>query len=202
VPAPVYQRAIRRRASGTLLDLGCGKVPLFWVYKNLVADAICVDWETRGDISHLDHSVNLNEKIPLCDKQFDTVLATDVLEHVASPEHVFREVAGAMTEIGTTRGRGDLRQGRVPTCASGKRRACFHWRIDNHNGARSGEATEDLVARIPDAAPVDVGESNDATTRQPEISWVGEGRDGDWPGRFIPSCGLRVQSDPDDRGKT
>jgi len=91
--APVYERAIRHYASGTLLDLGCGKVPLFGVYKDLVTDTICVDWETRGDTSHLDYIVNMNEKIPLSDEQFDTVIATDVLEHVASPEHVFREVA-------------------------------------------------------------------------------------------------------------
>ena len=29
---------------GYLLDLGCGKVPLYLIYKSHITDSICVDW--------------------------------------------------------------------------------------------------------------------------------------------------------------
>ena len=91
--AQVYPEALRRHARGALLDLGCGAVPLFGVYRNLVTDVVCVDWAARGEVSHLDHAVDLNNPIPLPDARFDTILATDVLEHISRPAHLFMEIA-------------------------------------------------------------------------------------------------------------
>lgn len=91
--AVVYEDALRRHARGALLDLGCGRVPLFGVYRDLVTDVVCVDWATRGDVSHLDYAVDLNNSIPLPDAQFETILATDVFEHISHPAHLFHEIA-------------------------------------------------------------------------------------------------------------
>jgi SAM-dependent methyltransferase len=92
--AVAYESAIKRHASGLLLDLGCGTVPLYEIYQHYVSDNICVDWEnTRHESVFLDHSFDLNQGISLPSETFDTILATDVLEHVANPELLWREMA-------------------------------------------------------------------------------------------------------------
>lgn len=87
--ATAYTAAIRQYARGDLLDIGCGEVPLFGVYRDLVTSTTCVDW---GDSKHLDHSVDLREPLPFADSSFDTVLATDVLEHMPYPDALFAEL--------------------------------------------------------------------------------------------------------------
>jgi hypothetical protein len=42
--ASFYDQHLKRYARGRLLDLGCGKVPLFATYHDLVTEVICVDW--------------------------------------------------------------------------------------------------------------------------------------------------------------
>jgi SAM-dependent methyltransferase len=92
--ATAYEGAIKLHASGVLLDLGCGNVPLYEIYQSHVSDNICVDWEgTRHKSPFLDHSFDLNHGIPLPSETFDTILATDVLEHVSNPELLWREMA-------------------------------------------------------------------------------------------------------------
>jgi SAM-dependent methyltransferase len=99
--AVVYAEALGRHARGELLDLGCGKVPLFGVYRGLVSGVTCVDWAAHGEISHLDVEADLNEPLPFPDGVFDTVLATDVLEHVIYPQRVFEEISRLLRPGGT-----------------------------------------------------------------------------------------------------
>ena len=87
-----YEQAIRRHARGRLLDVGCGNVPLYSVYQPLVDDVVCVDWQhSHHSDGFLDLEVDLNDEIPLPDQCFDTVLATDVLEHLRSPDRFWSE---------------------------------------------------------------------------------------------------------------
>ncbi len=99
--ARVYEGAIKRHASGVLLDLGCGKVPLYQIYRDYVSDNICVDWESTSHKSpFLDHSFDLNHGISLPSETFDTILATDVLEHVSNPDLLWREMARVLKPRG------------------------------------------------------------------------------------------------------
>ena len=92
--ASAYERALREHARGRLLDLGCGTVPLYGTYRPLVDAVTCVDWpHSRHGAMHVDLSWDLNQPIPLDDGSFDTILLSDVLEHIASPERLCQEVA-------------------------------------------------------------------------------------------------------------
>lgn len=89
-----YVRLIRTYASGVLLDCGCGDVPYYDIYRNQVADTICIDWErTLHGTDHLDEYVDLNGPLPFGDGSFDTVLLIDVLEHIAKPDALIAELA-------------------------------------------------------------------------------------------------------------
>lgn len=92
--APTYARIIQEIAGGVLLDLGCGKVPYYNMYRARVEEVMCVDWaDSYHDSPHLDHLVDLNGAIPLPDASADTILATDVLEHIARPDILWSEIS-------------------------------------------------------------------------------------------------------------
>jgi SAM-dependent methyltransferase len=97
-----YEPVIREYANGRLADLGCGDVPFYHFYKNNITENICVDWgnENKG-ISFLDHEADLNTKIDfLASDSFDSVLCTDVLEHIHQPELLFSEMARILKSNG------------------------------------------------------------------------------------------------------
>ncbi|MBP9500903.1 MAG: class I SAM-dependent methyltransferase [Candidatus Promineofilum sp.] len=92
--AQAYEQMLRNHARGVLLDLGCGKVPLYEVYQPLTTDVICIDWaNTLHPNQFLDVECDLNEGIELANDSVDTILCTDVLEHIAEPERLWRDMA-------------------------------------------------------------------------------------------------------------
>jgi SAM-dependent methyltransferase len=94
VQAQAYCKIIQEHSKGLLLDLGCGKVPWYEAYKDLVTDNICIDWvNTLNQSIHLDRMLDLNQVIPIEDNHFDTILATDVLEHISNPKLFISESA-------------------------------------------------------------------------------------------------------------
>jgi len=91
--AVLYDTYIPKYATGKLIDLGCGKVPLFEAYKNYVMDNICVDWEnTAHKNEYLDFECDLTKKMPFHDDEFDTLILSDVLEHIPQPEKLWQEM--------------------------------------------------------------------------------------------------------------
>jgi 2-polyprenyl-3-methyl-5-hydroxy-6-metoxy-1,4-benzoquinol methylase len=81
--AAVYDRELRLHARGRLLDLGCGKVPLHDSYKDFVSGSVCVDWaNTAHKNPHLDLECDLTQALPFADLEFETILLSDVLEHI------------------------------------------------------------------------------------------------------------------------
>lgn len=81
--------------SGHLLDIGCGKMPYKeYILKNSkvryyigldIENALVYDKNVKPDIKWN------GSKIPSEDNKFDTVLATEVLEHCPQPEIIFKE---------------------------------------------------------------------------------------------------------------
>jgi SAM-dependent methyltransferase len=88
-----YETAIRAHARGDLVDLGCGNAPLAGIYGPLVSSILWVDWQnTLHTAFRLDVEANLSEPLPLPDDAYDTVILTDVLEHLQRPELLLAEV--------------------------------------------------------------------------------------------------------------
>jgi SAM-dependent methyltransferase len=87
---------------GRLLDLGCGKVPLYYAYRRYVNSVVCADW-TNGFHEHeyLDVFCDISQDLPFKDLCFDSVLLTDVIEHVPSINRVFNEVYRILDKDGT-----------------------------------------------------------------------------------------------------
>jgi SAM-dependent methyltransferase len=89
-----YQKAIERYAAGRLVDLGCGKAPLYGIYRGKVDSVVCVDWgRSLHGTDFVDHEMDLNRPLAFADRLFDTVLATDVLEHIREPATFWSEMA-------------------------------------------------------------------------------------------------------------
>lgn len=88
-----YQPAIRQYAHGLLLDLGCGKVPFYEAYREYVAESICADWpsSTHG-AEHVDAFCDLSLSLPFANGSFDTILSSDVIEHLPDPQLAFAEM--------------------------------------------------------------------------------------------------------------
>jgi SAM-dependent methyltransferase len=76
-------RAVASHARGHLADFGCGKVPLYGLYRSRVEQATCVDWpQSPHAIDHIDVAVDLNQPTDLPAESFDTILSSSVLEHI------------------------------------------------------------------------------------------------------------------------
>lgn len=89
-----YDSHIPRYVSGKLIDLGCGRVPLYEAYKRHVDDNICVDWKnTFHRNEFVDYECNLAEHLPFGEEEFDTIILSDVLEHIERPEQLWQEMA-------------------------------------------------------------------------------------------------------------
>lgn len=99
--ARFYSRLLPLHARGKLLDLGCGKVPLYASYKDLITDCVCVDWaNTAHKNEYLDRECDLTQPLPFDDGEFDTIILSDVLEHIPTPEALCREMARTLAPGG------------------------------------------------------------------------------------------------------
>ncbi|MCD6079076.1 MAG: hypothetical protein K0R89_3020, partial [Ramlibacter sp.] len=99
--AEFYDRALPQYASGHLLDLGCGKVPLHASYRRFVSTSTCVDWsQSLHKNEHLDLEADLTAVLPFESSRFDTVILSDVLEHIPVPEALCKEIARVLAPDG------------------------------------------------------------------------------------------------------
>lgn len=92
--AGVLCAEISKHAHGRLADLGCGDVPLYGMYKDRVSEVVCVDWsQSRHRTSHIDFECDLNQPLPFEADSFDTLILSDVLEHLCEPDALWRELS-------------------------------------------------------------------------------------------------------------
>jgi SAM-dependent methyltransferase len=102
ITARHYCERLPKFARGKLLDLGCGMVPLFAAYRDLVTEVTCVDWgASLHKNEYLDFECDLNKPLPFADGEFDTLILSDVLEHIAEPMALWREIARILNSDGT-----------------------------------------------------------------------------------------------------
>lgn len=84
---------LKQHCSGRLLDLGCGKAPLYLVYRDHADEVVCADWPSSAHgVQHVDFEIDITQPLPFDDNQFDTLLLTDVLEHIPTPEALWDEM--------------------------------------------------------------------------------------------------------------
>jgi SAM-dependent methyltransferase len=101
VIARAYDTNLAAFARGRLLDLGCGKVPLFDAYSALVSESVCVDWaNSLHKNEYLDFECDLTKPLPFPDGEFDTIILSDVLEHIPEPAGLWREMARVLRKDG------------------------------------------------------------------------------------------------------
>lgn len=78
---------------GKLLDAGCGERPYRLIYDDLVESSVGCDHEAcMHDKADIDVFASLDD-LPFEDESFDTVLCTNVLEHVANAGRAFAELS-------------------------------------------------------------------------------------------------------------
>ncbi len=100
--AKQYDNNLALHAKGKLLDLGCGKSPLYGAYKELVHENTCVDWSgTLHKSKHLDFECDLTKPLNFANGEFDTIILSDVLEHIPEPELLWREMTRVLSSGGT-----------------------------------------------------------------------------------------------------
>ena len=93
VVAGFYNRAIPAYCTGKLVDLGCGKAPLYGLYKHYSTNVILADWpQTSHPNECLDYPCDLNQALPFDDNEFDTIILSDVLEHIPEPIQLWQEM--------------------------------------------------------------------------------------------------------------
>jgi SAM-dependent methyltransferase len=82
------------RARGVMLDIGCGLKPYENVFAKYVKRHLGMEFSPnsgfRGNVADLYGDASA---IPLASMTVDTVLCTEVLEHVSSPDKVIAEIA-------------------------------------------------------------------------------------------------------------
>jgi SAM-dependent methyltransferase len=97
-----YEEAIRAHCRGALLDLGCGRAPLYGLYREFAETITCVDWaNSPHEVRHADVLCDLNQPIPLPDASFDTIIFSDVMEHLYRPQQAMLEIRRLLRPGGT-----------------------------------------------------------------------------------------------------
>jgi SAM-dependent methyltransferase len=79
----------RQYVRGKLLDVGCGSKPYKDTYFSQAASYVGVDYKTENSEPDIVASALA---LPLDDQSFDTVVSTELLEHVPDPLRALREM--------------------------------------------------------------------------------------------------------------
>ena len=87
----IWQRAAAAYGRGELVDIGCGEKPLVPFFSRYVDEYIGVDHaETEHDLHHAD-LIGTAYAVPLPDASADTIVLSQVLEHLERPADALAE---------------------------------------------------------------------------------------------------------------
>lgn len=101
ITAEYYSKYIPKYVRGVTADLGCGFAPMYQYYKAYAQKVICIDWQnTLHKNRILDIECDLSREIPLKNESVDTVILSDVLEHISRPECLLQEIHRILTPKG------------------------------------------------------------------------------------------------------
>lgn len=99
--AKFYTKNIPKYVKGHFLDLGCGQAPLYLLYKNYTKNITCVDWSNSiHENSHLDFEQDLNMNLVMESNTYDSIILSDVLEHIRKPEALLNEIFRVLNKDG------------------------------------------------------------------------------------------------------
>jgi SAM-dependent methyltransferase len=88
-----YSALIPKYVKGDFADLGCGLAPFREFYTPYAATTFLSDWSSSvHKPDFVDAFWNLNEPLPCPDARFDSILVSDVLEHLSHPRRLVREL--------------------------------------------------------------------------------------------------------------
>ncbi len=100
-----YRDAIPQHARGAVADLGCGSAPLFALYGRYADTAMWFDWPNSLHANAaLDAACDLNVGVPVRSGVFDTVIVSDVLEHLRRPAVAWCEIMRVLRPGGVVLG--------------------------------------------------------------------------------------------------
>lgn len=83
---------------GDMLDVGCGNCPYYLMFEPLVQTYVGMDY-VAGESEKLS-LVGDAQAIPLKSDSFDTILCTEILEHVAEPQQALKEMFRVLRRSG------------------------------------------------------------------------------------------------------
>lgn len=99
--ATAYNRYSSDFFKGKVLDLGCGLCPFYPLYKDKSSSLLCVDWaNSLHKNPYTDLKCDITKPIPLDGQSFDTVILSDVLEHISEPENLLIEIHRLLRQDG------------------------------------------------------------------------------------------------------
>jgi len=100
--AEFYSKEIPLRAKGHLLDLGCGKAPMLGFYRSYASSIICADWpNSLHSNPNSDVYCDLSKPLPFLEASFDTIIISDVLEHIPDPARLWKEMSRILSRGGS-----------------------------------------------------------------------------------------------------
>lgn len=84
--------AIQKYARGKLLDIGCGNKPFFKYTNGIVSEHIGLDHAGSPHGQNRIDVIGFADDLPFDPASFDTVLMSQVIEHLENPSKVFSEI--------------------------------------------------------------------------------------------------------------
>lgn len=88
-----YSIFIPKYVKGKLLDLGCGHAPLFELYSKYATEITRADWQNSiHNQSNVDVFCDLNEVLIFGSNSFDSIILSDVINHLSEPEIALNEI--------------------------------------------------------------------------------------------------------------